>query len=463
MIQSQREDASTEAIIELTDSPQTSYGGPSSSSAVLGQSAVDSVARALQTGYAPTESSATRIVNTVQFSYSSDVLQLGDPFSLVIPDPRGTYRDKFLVGQTVRVSLRNPNVDGGALTLKALGIITSRTRTSNGSGTVLQITGADLGWHLQNCHAPPWYNLQKPTWEQLLSDPKWIHPSWGIRGWRESNEINRRLKQRLNQGRAAAIIELQLALQVLTYIQVEPGDTIADHLAAYARRINCLINVSCDGYLQIWRPDYNREPLFSIEYHDVAEFEKDKNNVLDCTMSSTIDGRYTQVSCIWERLDEDLTPNPTNQNFGKYNHSFINEHALPFYRLFAFSDGDLYNDTDAKAQALWRYNKGVFDSWQVVYTCRGHWQKNAGQQRAYWWESDQMCAVNDTVNGIRGNFYIASVRCDRDERGDRTIITLRKPCLQANFGVYRQPTLNVGDVIDPPTTTSNANNTQVVK
>ena len=112
--------------------------------------------------------------------------------------------------------------------------------------------------------------------EQLLSDPKWIHPSWGIRGWRESNEINRRLKQRLNQGRAAAIIELQLALQVLTYIQVEPGDTIADHLAAYARRINCLINVSCDGYLQIWRPDYNREPLFSIEYHDVAEFEKDK-------------------------------------------------------------------------------------------------------------------------------------------------------------------------------------------
>ena len=74
-----------------------------------------------------------------------------------------------------------------------------------------------------------------------------------------------------------------------------------------------------------------------------------------------------------------------------------------------------------------------------------------------------MCAVNDTVNGIRGNFYIASVRYDRDERGDRTIVTLRKPCLQANFGVYRQPTLNVGDVIDPPTTTSNANNTQVVE
>ena len=100
MIQSQREDASTEAIIELTDSPQTSYGGPSSSSAVLGQSVVDSVARALQTGYAPTESSATRIVNTVQFSYSSDVLQLGDPFSLVIPDPRHLPR-QILVGQTV--------------------------------------------------------------------------------------------------------------------------------------------------------------------------------------------------------------------------------------------------------------------------------------------------------------------------------------------------------------------------
>ena len=269
---------------------------------------------------------------------------------------------------------------------------------------MLQITGADLGWHLQNCHAPPWYNLQKPTWEQLLSDPKWI-PKLGIRGWRESNEINRRLKQRLNQGRAAAIIELQLALQVLTYIQVEPGDTIADHLAAYARRINCLINVSCDGYLQIWRPDYNREPLFSIEYHDVAEFEKKKNNVLDCTMSSTIDGRYTQVSCIWERLDEDLTPNPTNQNFGKYNHSFINEHALPFYRLFVFRTATYTTTRTPKHRRSGDITKAslIAGKW---FTPSGDTGKNAGQQRAYWWESDQMCAVNDTVNGIRGNFTL---------------------------------------------------------
>lgn len=481
MNSSQREDPSTEAVIEVTDSPQTSYGGTSASSAVLGQSAVDSVSRALQTGYSPTDTSSTTIVNTVQFSYSSDVTQLGDPFSVIIPDPRGRYRDKFKRGQTVKLSLCNPNVDGGALTLKALGIITNRVRSSGPSGTRLELTCADLGWHLLNCDAPPWFNLQEisypfkestdgyspprnqaqPTWDKLLKDPNWIHPSWGIRGYRESNEFNRLLKQRLNQGRAQAVFDLQLALGTLTYIQVEPGDKIADHLAVYARRNNCLLNVSCDGYLQIWRPDYTREALFSIEYHDFAEFERNKNSVLDCQISDSIDSLYTEVNCIWEQVGGDLTPDPSNQNFGKGIGSFVNEYALPFFRRHAFSDGDLYNQKDGNAQALWRYNKGVFDSFQIVYTVKGHWQKIAGQQRAYWWESDQMCSVNDTVNGIHGNFYVASVRCDRDERGDLTVVTLRKPCLQANFGEYKQPNIDVGSIVDKNKTTKTAQHVKV--
>lgn len=448
MNSTQREDPSTEAVIEVTDSPLTSYGGAATSRFALGNLSTQSVNTQLSIGYAPPKTETTTIVNTVAFSYSSDITQLGDPFSVVIPDPRGRYKDKFKRGQTIKLSLRNPNVEGNALTLKSLGIITDRVRTCNASGTKIELKCADLGWHLVNCCAPYWYNLQEPTWEQLLKDPNWIHPSWGLRGVRESNETNRLLKQKLNQGRAAAAIELQSVLGSFLHIQVEPGDKIADHLATYARRANLLLNVSCDGYIQLWRPDYNRQPLFSIELHDLSDPARNKNNVLDVTISDSIDEIYTEVNCVWEQLTPQLFANTADQNFAKDVGSFFNQYALPFYRRFSWADGDIFENPDASKQALWRYNKGVFDSWQATYTVRGHWQKIAGQQRAYWWESDQMCSVNDTVNGLTGNFYIAAVRCDRDEKGDRTIVTLRKPCLQANFGEYNQPSVDTGGIVD---------------
>ena len=70
MNSTQREDQSTEAVIEVTNSPQNTYGGISGSAAVLGQAAVSSAAAALSVDYAPVSSLTTTIVNTVAFSYS---------------------------------------------------------------------------------------------------------------------------------------------------------------------------------------------------------------------------------------------------------------------------------------------------------------------------------------------------------------------------------------------------------
>ena len=464
MNSTQREDQSTEAVIEVTNSPQNTYGGISGSAAVLGQAAVSSAAAALSVDYAPVSSLTTTIVNTVAFSYSSDVCQLGDPFSVRVPDPRGIYRDKFVKGQTIKLSMRNPNVEGGGLTTKCLGIIVDRVRTCNSGGTALELTCADLGWHLLNCDAPYWGDVQNGTLYDLLTDPDWISPTWGIRAIATDNETNRLIKQRINQGRAQQAIDLQQALGLLTYIQVEPGDKIADHLATYARRLNRLINVSADGYLQIWRPDYNRDPLFAIELHEIDDPARNKNNVLDVSISDSISDVYTEVNCVWEQVGGDTNPDPANQNWGKDVGSFVNEFALPFYRRCSFSDGDLYNNDDAKAQSFWRYSKGIFDSFQAVYTVKGHWQKPAGATRAYWWESDQMCSVNDTVNGLSGLFYVAAVRCDRDERGDRTIVTLRKPALQASFGEYPRAPVIQRSIVDTTGKTSETPQTvRVVK
>src|SRR5262245_20113421 len=88
--------------------------------------------------------------NLDSFSYSSDVMQIGDPFAVSIPDPRGRHAQKFRRGASVVFSLSNPGVAGGAKTTKVQkGILVRRRRSSDlGSGTVTALEGADLGWHL---------------------------------------------------------------------------------------------------------------------------------------------------------------------------------------------------------------------------------------------------------------------------------------------------------------------------
>lgn len=396
----------------------------------------------------PPGSTPPTLVNTVGFSYSSDVLQLGDAFSVTVPNPRGIYTNKFLRGQTVQLFLRNPNVLGNALTLKHLGIITERDQSVSSRGSVIQVTCADLGWHLANNDAPTWYRLQYKTLLDLLTDPNWIHPSWGLSGVNPDNETNRLIRQNLNHGRAQAAIDTQALLGTLVYIQIEPGDKIADVIAGYCRRINRLFNVSCQGQLQVWTPNYNQTPLFRIELHDIDDPARNRNGVIDVHIRESIASIYTQVTCIGEMVGGDLALDPANQNATKRRSTFENPFALPFLHRVAFADGDIFDYPEAAAQALWAYNRGIFDSWQAVYVVRGHWQRAAGAQRAYWWESDQMVAVDDTVNGLSGNFYCTSVRCDRDEQGDRTVVTLRKTCLQASFGVYPRPPRILGSIVD---------------
>lgn len=435
----QQQDASTEAVITVTESTLESYGGTSASAAQRGQAGPSPVPT--------TEVTLTKLVNTVGFSYSSDVLQLSDPFSVQVPNPRGKYTDKFKRGNTIKLFLRNPNVEGNALTLKHLGLIVRRRQSVSSRGSMIQLDCADLGWHLTSNDAPLWYRLQYAKLQQLLEDPKFIDPSWGIRGVATDNATNRLLRQAVNNGRAQAAIDLQ-ALGTLTYIQVEPGDKVADLIAQYARRINRLVNVSCDGKIVVWVPDYERDPLFRIELHDVSDPARNRNGVIDCYIEEDISSIYTNVTCIGEIVGGDLTQDPANQNATKRRGDFVNPFALPFVHRTNFCDGDIFNKTDAKAQALWRYNRGIFDSWQAVYVVRGHWQNARPGSRAWWWESDQLCEVADYVNGLFGIFYISSVRCDRDEQGDRTTVTLRKPCLTASFGGYKRPPRIVGSVVD---------------
>lgn len=438
-----RQDGSTEAVIEVSDTTQQAFGGVAQNPvSVLAQSAIQTAIASL--GYNP-DKEIDRLVNTVEFSYSSDVTQLGDPFTVSVPDPRGRYVGKFRKGQTIRLYLQNPNVDGNARTLKAIGLIVNRRVRTNRDGTVIQLDCADLGWHLTHTDAPLWYRLsnlpninEAVTLYDLLTNPDWVDPSWGFRGISADNETNRLLKQRLNAGRVQREIDLRQALGVLTWIQVEPGVKIADYLTQYSRRQGRLVNVSVDGYIQVWTPDYAREPLFSIDLRDLNDPARTRNNVIEADIQDSIEGVYTDVTCVGEQIGLDITQqNLADQNYTKFRGRFQNQFVIPFARRATFSEGDIYDEETGKKQALWFYQRGLFDSWSATYKVRGHWQKPHGSTRSYWWESDQMCAVNDSVHGLSGNFYVSAVRCDRNAQdGDVTFVTLRLPCLRASFGPF---------------------------
>lgn len=387
------------------------------------------------------------IEDTVGFSYSHDVLQLGDPFSVTIPDPKGRYSGRFQRGADVDLYLTHPKVNGGQKTRKHTGLIVRRVASSNLQGSHIQLECADRGWHLLNNDAPLWYKLQYAKLEKLIEDL--VHPSWKIGDPVTSKEIDVLLRRGVNNSRAQAAIDLQ-ALGTLTYIQAEPGDKVADLILTYCRRINVLVNIGCEGQLILFRPNYNQPPLYTINFHGFDDANKNLNSVLDVRVEEGIDPIYTITTCIGERVGDDLTADPRDQNNAKRAGTFRNDFALPFRRNLNFADSEIFTTDSAIKQAKWKYDRGVFDSWSATYTVRGH------HQDGNWLEADTMCTVRDSVHGLDGNFYVQSVYCVRDEQGDRTQVTLRRPgLLQAAFGVMpRAPRIKMSPPVTGNTTTT---------
>lgn len=387
------------------------------------------------------------IRNMVAFSYSHDVLTLGDPFSVTIPDPRGDYAGAFVRGSKVKLHLKNPNVNGGQPTLKHLGLVVRR-RVSGSvrQGTAIQLDCADLGWHLDNNDPELFYKLRYGTFEKFLTDDKIVDPSWGLKGLQFDSTIAKLIRRGKPLGRAGATLELSAnAFVPLQTIQVEPGDKVSDLIITYAKRLNILVNVTPEGKILLWRPNYQEAPLHRIELHGYDDPEKNKNDVLEYQEEESLDQIYTDITCVGEIIQTQLDDvDPGQINATKRRGTFRDPNILPFRRRLNFAEPEVWDPQSAQKFAKWRYERNLFDSWSCRYIVRGH------HQQGEWWEADQMVDVNDTINGNFGGFYIQSVRCDRTEQGgDRTEITLRKPgLLQASFGVFaRAPRIKVS----PPT------------
>src|SRR6185312_7059982 len=255
-----------------------------------------------------------------------------------------------------------------------------------------------LGWHLANNAAPLWFQLRGIRFRALLECV--LDPTWKFAGVRTDNDTNRALKL----GRAGAVQALSGSISALIPpIQVEPGQMIADLLIYYARLTRQLVNVSSDGYLQIWSPQANPESLYALHLH-VGD-DRSLNNVERVTLSENIDSLYTEVVCVGTVV---LPPNfasATNPNEGRFRGTYRSDPApLPFLRRFTFSDGDQLTQQQASDRARWKAERGLFDAWRYDATLRGHVQDGV------FYESDTGATLHDSFNGVDDNFYVSAVR-----------------------------------------------------
>lgn len=365
---------------------------------------------------------------------SQDILMLGDPFSVTVPNPRGQYTKKLKKGAKVQLYLQNPAVEANSPALTHTGIVVDREVSGDsGAGSVIRLQCADRGWHLVN-NCPRFLVkgqpqlIEKATLGELVQKFA-ANSTWGFADASgnvqvrtsdaDSILLRRGLPPTRAQAQAAASDQLTVYRQI-----VEPGQSVSDLLTSAARRLNRLIGVAADGVLQVWNPDYSQTPLYRLDYHTADDPDVVRNNVITCQITDRIDTAYTRVEVVgqvvgWYPTDiNDLAP-------GKFSSVATNPGVVPFDHELTYADPEVWQPQLAPYAAKFKLNRLLYDSFSAVYKVRAH------HQNGNWWVAGTMCELHDSVNGYDGNYYVASIKQMRTRDGDQTEVTLKLPGLLA--------------------------------
>lgn len=374
----------------------------------------------VQLGPAP----AQEFRDLTEYAIDSSVLTLMDTATVTITNPAGARALTFQAGDPARIYMRDRNVSGGdeRQILKGV-IIETRKRSDASTGTVVQVTIGDLGWHLVNNCGPLFKSVMNMQFRKFLE--LILERDWDFAGVDVDNAFNRRLLQglKLNQSRQAIAAARAPVDVFIPPVCFEAGEYIADKLITYARRAKYLVNVSGDGYLQIFQPDYTTPIGFTLHYHKPSEVDRKRNNLKEpIEYIESIDGLYTDTICVGTVPVPSVLPDRFNPHRGTFQGKHIDASVLPYKRLLTFSEGDALTQQMADDRALWKFQRGQFDSWVAHAIVEGHAMNGA------FITPDTMCGIEDTVAPFRGNAYISARRFIRNlKQGTVTHLELRKP------------------------------------
>lgn len=374
----------------------------------------------------------------VQFQLSEDIRQLYDAFSFSIPNPEGAFN--YMLGYQqypITIWESDPEVNEGEDIQQLRGVIVDVSQDTSKAGSVLHVSGYDLGWLLTSC-APYWYNLKGKQWPQLaveLVDKSWLDP-YGFRSVTDKN-INTRVKggradaeaaklneeiktlKRIYAGREELVQALFTNVKALTpKIQIQPGETVGDVLTRYARLDARFVSVSALGDLQFWQPDYKQQPEYVFHWHwekgDLAAM----NNVEQVNYRRDGEPIYNDVSCVGSGIYPVLLPNKDDPNEGKFAGrigDYVGRNAAGatstpqfFRRRLSFADSERYTRQRAQTRAEWRFKQGLYDGETWTATVAGH------SQNGIPFIAGRRAEIHDTKNGVNKVMLISRVDRSQD-------------------------------------------------
>jgi len=377
----------------------------------------------------------------MRFSITGTVTNIYDGWSFdlsgVDPDTISLIKDRLEeTPRWIPIVLfhSDPQVQGGR-SLPALQGIITRARLADGAGPVtLTLSGYDLG-KLFDSSGPAYYRIRGHTWGQLLDkmiDPSWkstsLFPSdWGLKGVR-GIDLNKKLKV----GRIGAVQDYGKRYQdFMPPVQIEPGEVCYDTLSRYARLTaatpggsGCIVNVSSDGWVQIFNPDdaANDKPLYTLNYTRDKRNQRIKSGDLDMNC----EGLGSEYRVYGSVVRFPYKQDSRDPNAGRFFAKAPALRPLGVRRLQATSDAEQYTPAMAAARAQWRARQAEFFAWTLTYVMQGHSMPGPDGTWTPLVEGN-IAEVTDTVRGISDRLLVESVTRTQDiNSGTTATVVLRK-------------------------------------
>lgn len=383
------------------------------------------------------------------FSVTSTLTGLSDGWTLDLPvtdtvnaDIPGLNLQRFV---PIKLAHADPRVDDGKPVPFVMGVCTRVEHHCSDGASVLRLSGYDLGKLLDSC-AKPWLRLRGLSLGAIIDkllDPSWLArnrvDNWGIRG---VTGLNRdrvlKLGKRVSFGRQAIIQDVGKVYAVLMPpLQTEVGETVGDLISRYARltgltaSTGSYVNVSADGFVQIFNPDdYKNEPaLYVFEDHlDDRNFRVKRSSLI-------LDGEdlYAEYDCYGSVIfppqvfsgDKITNPN-AGRFFGQSKQDVLGAPDGRIFRRHTFSDAEQYQQGFARVRAEWRRKQSLYKETQIRLTVQGHSMPGPdGQWRPI--VEGNIAELNSSRLRIQGRFIIEQVTKHQNASvGTEADVVLRK-------------------------------------
>ncbi len=334
--------------------------------------------------------------------------------------------------QPIVLQHADPQVGNGQPVPLVMGVCTRAEHITGDSASVLRLSGYDNGKLLDSC-VRPWVRFRGLSLEGIINkliDPSWRRAQgptengqllWGIQGVRGLNgDRTTKLGQKLNPGAAVIRANYNKAYgTILPPLQTEVGDSFYDIISRYARLTGitnssgAFVNVSADGWIQIFNPDESAQddPLYVFEDHDDDRNFRVKHStlVLDGEDLNTAYRCYGSVIYPPQALPQDRI---VNYNAGRFYGSAkgvaLGDSSHPIERLLTFADPEQYQKGFAGARAQWRAKQSLYREVGIRLTVQGHSMPGPdGKWRPI--VEGNICELNSTRLRRQGRYLIEQV------------------------------------------------------